>query len=81
MVWSLQDAKNKFSEVVDRSQTEGPQRVQRHGKDAVYVVSCEDWYRIQGKELSLAEFFLASPLGGAELDVERDRSLLRPVEL
>ena len=81
MVWSLQDAKNKFSEVVERCRTEGPQRVQRHGKDAAYVVSSDDWHRLQSRYLTLAEFFLASPLCGDELPIDRDRSVLRPVEL
>lgn len=81
MTWSLQDAKNKFSEVVDRARAEGPQRIQRHGKDAVYVVSCEDWSPLQSSGGSLADFFQSSPLAGAELEVVRDRSPSRPVDL
>ena len=37
-VWSLQEAKAKFSEVVRRAQTEGPQTVTVHGKEAVQIV-------------------------------------------
>jgi prevent-host-death family protein len=37
--WKLQDAKARFSEVVKRAQSEGPQRVTVHGRDAVVVVS------------------------------------------
>ena len=37
-VWSLQEAKAKFSEVVRLAQTEGPQKVTVHGKDAVTIV-------------------------------------------
>ena len=81
MVWSLQDAKNKFSEVVERSRTEGPQRVQRHGKDTAYVVSVDDWNQMHAKEQSLAEFLLSSPLADTELNLERDRSTLRPIGL
>jgi prevent-host-death family protein len=36
-VWSLQEAKAKFSEVVRRAQTEGPQMVTVHGKEAVTI--------------------------------------------
>ena len=32
-VWSLQEAKAKFSEVVRRARTEGPQTVTVHGKE------------------------------------------------
>ena len=40
-VWSLQEAKAKFSEVVRRAQTEGPQVVTVHGKEAVVITSAE----------------------------------------
>lgn len=38
-IWSLQEAKAKFSEVVKRAQTEGPQTVTVHGKTAVMITS------------------------------------------
>jgi prevent-host-death family protein len=40
-IWSLQEAKAKFSEVVRRAQTEGPQVVTVHGKEAVVITSAE----------------------------------------
>jgi len=41
--WSLAEAKAKFSEVVEKARTEGPQHVTRNGKDAVVVVAAADW--------------------------------------
>lgn len=41
--WKLQDAKARFSEVVRRAQSEGPQRVTVHGKDAVVVMSAKEY--------------------------------------
>ena len=41
--WKLQDAKARFSELVRRARTQGPQRVTVHGKDAVVVVSASDF--------------------------------------
>jgi prevent-host-death family protein len=41
--WKLQDAKARFSEVVRRAQSDGPQRVTVHGKDAVVVLSAADY--------------------------------------
>jgi len=41
--WNLQDAKAHFSEVVRKAQTEGPQRVTVHGKDAAVVVSASEY--------------------------------------
>jgi len=81
MVWTLQDAKNRFSKVVEKAIVEGPQRVTRHGKEAVVIVSSEEWAQIQGQGISLADFFLTSPVSGSGLDFPRDESPLRAVEL
>lgn len=43
--WKLEDAKDRFSEVVRRALMHEPQLVTRHGKDAVVVVSAEDYER------------------------------------
>ena len=79
MVWSLQDAKNRFSEVVDRAQREGPQRVTRRGKDAAVVVSAEQWASLSNR--TLADFLESSPLAGLDLEIVRDKSAVRDVEL
>ena len=41
--WQLQDAKARFSELVDKAESEGPQVVTRRGKESVVVVSVEKW--------------------------------------
>ena len=41
--WKLQDAKARFSEVVRKAQTEGPQHVTVHGRDAVVIVSASEY--------------------------------------
>ncbi len=46
--WSLAEAKAKFSEVIERAKTEGPQHVTRNGKDAAVVVSADEW-RLRSK--------------------------------
>lgn len=44
--WKLEDAKARFSEVVRRARSEGPQRVSVRGKDAVVVISVEELERL-----------------------------------
>jgi prevent-host-death family protein len=74
--WQLQEAKNQFSLLVDKALSEGPQTVTRHGRPAVVVVSIADYQkRSRPRRKSLLELF--EPLRGAELVVERDRSLPR----
>ena len=46
-VWSLQDAKAKFSEVVRLAQTEGPQMVTVHGREAVTITKSETESKIK----------------------------------
>lgn len=68
--WTLANAKARLSEVIDRAQA-GPQMITRHGKPSAVVVSAEEWARKTAQKGTLAEFLLASPLRGADLDLER----------
>lgn len=45
-MWSLQDAKNKFSAVVDAALAGIPQEVSRRGKPAVVVLSMQEYHRL-----------------------------------
>lgn len=46
--WLLQDAKARFSELVRKVRSEGPQHVTVHGRDEVVVVSAEEFRRLKG---------------------------------
>jgi prevent-host-death family protein len=78
--WTLAGAKARLSEVVDRAQA-GPQTITRNGKPSAVIVSAEDWARKTVRKGTLAEFLLASPLRGADLDLERQRDTPRDVTL
>ncbi|MCD4751349.1 MAG: type II toxin-antitoxin system Phd/YefM family antitoxin [Thermoanaerobaculales bacterium] len=79
--WKLQDAKNRFSEVVNEAARSGPQIVTRRGKEAAVVMSVEDYRRLVRPEVDLVEFLQTSPLCGIELDVERSKELSREINL
>ena len=79
--WSLQDAKNKFSQVVDEAHKDGPQIVTRRGVQSVVIMSIEDYKKLIKPETDLIEFFKQSPLHGAALDVERSKGPSRKVDL
>jgi prevent-host-death family protein len=83
--WQLQQAKNRFSEVVERAIKEGPQTVTKHGKDAVVIVAADEFQRAsaagKGQSQSLAEFLLHSPLRGTRLRIRRSRDTGRRVKL
>jgi len=81
MVWQLQEAKNRFSEVVNKALKEGPQTVTRHGEEVVVILSKAEYNRLKKSQTSLVEFFRQSPLVGVDLDLERDASLPRDINL
>jgi antitoxin Phd len=80
-IWQLQDAKNKFSEVVERAMAQGVQVVTRRGKKAVVVIPFEEYERLTHQGGSLSQFLLASPLADLELSFERDQSKPRDIEI
>jgi antitoxin Phd len=67
MAWQLQDAKARFSELVRKAIKEGPQTVTRHGKDAVVVLSVEQYKKLEGRRPSLLEVLMSGPEGELEL--------------
>ena len=55
-IWTVAEAKAKFSEVIDRAMSEGPQTVTRKGRTAVVVVGASEWQRKTMRVGNLAEF-------------------------
>ncbi len=80
-IWQLQDAKNKFSNLVDRAHQEGPQIVTKHGEESVVVLAIEDYKKLNRVKSGLVSFFKKSPLSGLNLDLSRDKSRSRDIEL
>jgi prevent-host-death family protein len=80
-VWTVAEAKAKFSEVLDRAQSEGPQRITRHGRTTVMVVAADEWKRKSNRHGNLAEFFAASPLRDAAIKPGRLKFRIRKPEL
>ncbi|WP_024508383.1 type II toxin-antitoxin system Phd/YefM family antitoxin [Bradyrhizobium sp. ARR65] len=78
--WTIADAKARLSEVIERAQTD-PQVITRHGKPSAVIVSAEEWARKTERKGTLAEFLLASPLRGAELELDRVRDQPRDLDL
>jgi prevent-host-death family protein len=72
--WTLAGAKARLSEVVDRAQA-APQIITRNGKPSAVLVSAEEWARKSVRKATLAEFLLASPLRGADIELERQHDM------
>ncbi|MHC1725637.1 MAG: type II toxin-antitoxin system Phd/YefM family antitoxin [Syntrophobacteraceae bacterium] len=76
-VWQLQEAKNKFSEVVDEANQHGPQIITRRGVEVAVVLSCSEYRKIIASRKKLSAFFRSSPLVGLDIDLDRDKSNAR----
>jgi len=77
--WQLQEAKNKFSKLVEKAQHEGPQFVTKHGKESVVVLSVEEYQKIVSPKSNLFQFIQTSPLSKTLINIERDKSLGRDI--
>src|SRR5580693_648348 len=81
--WKLQDAKAHFSQVVREARERGPQRVTLHGKDAVVILSAEDYARLApaAAQPNLHALLSGSPLRDLDFEHGSVRSPVRDVEL
>jgi prevent-host-death family protein len=79
-VWKIEDAKARFSELVRRAQTEGPQRVTVGGHDAVVVIAANELERLlppANQAMPFVAFMESLDVDG--LDLTRDRDAGRDV--
>jgi antitoxin Phd len=80
--WQLQEAKQKFSELVRRTLEEGPQVVTKHGEEVVVVVPVEQFRRMSkdGEKMDFKEFLMSAP-DLSVLDLERPKEYPRDIDL
>jgi prevent-host-death family protein len=75
--WQLQTAKARFSEVIKKAATEGPQSITVHGEPSAVVISSEEYERLKRPRESFVKFMRRSPLYGVELNLEREQTPTR----
>src|SRR5258707_11732824 len=81
--WVLQDAKARFSELVRRVHSEGPQRVTVHGRDEVVIIAAEEFRRLKGDLTghALVAAMQASPHRDIDIEPRRAPMPVRDVAL
>lgn len=80
MRWQLQEAKQRFSEIVRQAHDDGPQIVTRRGEEVAVVVSIEEYRRLSGSKPDFKDFLLSAP-DLAALEMPRLSERARVVEL
>lgn len=79
--WQVQEAKAKFSELIKRAVKDGPQEISVRGKSTAIMISKQQYIDLTSPKTSFVKFVQDSPLKGVELEIDRDKSLCREVEL
>lgn len=79
--WQLQDAKAHLSELVKKASSGQPQEITLRGKPAVVVLSAQQFKKLKQPKLNLVTFLRQSPLVDIDIDIKRDKTSMRDVEL
>jgi prevent-host-death family protein len=69
--WTVANAKARFSELIDKARSDGPQTLTRNGRPTAVLVSIEEWERKTARKGTLSEFFQNSPLRDSGIDLVR----------
>ena len=57
--WQLQEAKQRFSEVIRAVEREGAQIITRHGEDVAVIIDIAEWHKLTTPAVDLTELLLA----------------------
>lgn len=80
--WQIQEAKNRFSELIEKTLSEGPQLVTKHGAEVAVVMPVDEYRKLTAPKQRLGDFLMHSPLRDSELVIDRDKSVdLRELDL
>jgi prevent-host-death family protein len=79
----LQDAKARFSELVRKVRSEGPQHVTVHGRDEVVIIAAEEFRRLKGGATgdALIKAMQSSPHQDVNLEIKREPMPVRGIAL
>lgn len=90
MSWQVQEAKQRFSEVLRAVEQGGPQIITRHGQEIAVIIDMSEYRRLAGPRRDFVEHLMAfpklHPAAGApdvfaEVEADRKRDLPRDIEL
>jgi prevent-host-death family protein len=86
--WQIQEAKQRFSEMIRAATSKGPQVITRHGEDIAIVIDVREFHRLSRAAVNLTDVLLGGPKVDdsiidvfAEIEAERKTDLERPVDL
>jgi len=81
MHWQVQEAKQRFSEVLRAAETGEPQIVTKHGQEVAVVIDIAEYRRLRGEAVSFMDYLRLDPSADDDLPFERGRDLPRDIDL
>jgi prevent-host-death family protein len=81
LYWQMQEAKAKLSELIKLTVNKGPQGISVRGKKACVLLSRKEYERLTGQKPDFLTFIASSPIKGTDLNLERDKSPPRNIDL
>jgi prevent-host-death family protein len=81
MHWQVQEAKQRFSEVLRAAQSGEPQIVTKHGEEVAVVIDIAEYRRLRGESMTFMEYLRADASADADFETERAPDLPRDVDL
>jgi antitoxin Phd len=78
--WQLQEAKTRFSEVIEEAHTKGPQIITRHGAERAVILSMVDYRALVAHKPNLKEYLLGGPKVDS-FEIEPSRDMGREIDL
>ena len=75
MRWQVQDAKQRFSELIRKAHSDGPQVVTRHGEEIAVVIDIADYRRLKGEIAEFKDYLRSGPVFD---DLDLGRTAERP---
>jgi len=86
--WQIQEAKQRFSEMIRAVTSKGPQVITRHGEDIAIVIDVSGYHQLTRAAVNLTDVLLGGPKVDdsiidvfAEIEAERKTDLERPIDL
>jgi prevent-host-death family protein len=81
MHWQVQEAKQRFSEVIRAAEAGEPQIVTKHGQEIAVVIDIAEYRRLRGESVSFMDYLRIDPVADAEFEMERRAELPREIDL
>jgi prevent-host-death family protein len=81
MRWQVQEAKQRFSEVLRAAESGEPQIVTKHGEEIAVVIDIAEYRRLRGEPITFMEYLRTDPTADDAFTIERNRDLPREIDL